>query len=79
MKNPKYIVEGFVRGRISEHRVLNAAVKSMVKDQKSCSSLGGGVYSDAMVFENTIKGLKHIPILVHFDGTWMVDDFPPEY
>lgn len=45
----KYIVKGNVRGLISTHRKLSAAIKSLLKDKKECSSLGGGAYSDVNV------------------------------
>lgn len=44
-----YIVEGPVRGVISTHRRLNAACKALIHDQRQCSGLGGGSYSDARV------------------------------
>ena len=45
----KYIVKGSVRGTISKHNALSAAIRSMRKDQKQCRKLGGGAYSDARV------------------------------
>lgn len=42
----KYSVEGSIRGVISRHRKLSAAVKSMRKDHGDCYALGGGAYSD---------------------------------
>lgn len=44
-----YIVAGPVRGEISQHRTISGAYLSMRKDQNSCSSLGGGSYSDVEI------------------------------
>jgi len=46
-----YVVQGSVRGHVSNHRTLEAAIKSMHKDWDSCSKLGGGSYSDAKIYE----------------------------
>ena len=46
----RYDVRGSVRGTIStNHRTLSAAVRSMRRDCRACSSLGGGSYSDACI------------------------------
>ena len=46
----RYDVRGSVRGTIStNHRTLSAAVRSMRRDWRQCSSLGGGSYSDACI------------------------------
>ncbi len=45
----KYIVTGSVRGTISRHAKLSAAIRSMQKDQRDCRSLGGGAYSDVSI------------------------------
>ena len=50
MKGIRYDVRGSVRGTIStNHRTLSGAVRSMLRDARSCASLGGGAYSDAGV------------------------------
>lgn len=49
-----YIVYGFVRGLVSEHRTQIAAEKSLIRDQRGCRSQGG--YSDASVYEWTGEG-----------------------
>ena len=49
-KCTRYVVRGSVRGTIStNHRTLSAAVRSMLRDCRQCSSLGGGSYSDARI------------------------------
>lgn len=55
--NHNYIVYGSVRGLVSEHRSIDAARKSLERDQRACrKSSGGGLtrsYSDANVYEWT--------------------------
>ena len=48
------VVEGDVRGFISQHRTLDAAVKSLKRDQNQCHALGGGAYSDAVIIDKTV-------------------------
>lgn len=50
-KNKTYRVAGEVRGVISYHRSLGAAIRSLLKDQRGCDSLGGGAYSDCWIQE----------------------------
>lgn len=45
----KYNVIGSVRGLVSRHSSLQAAIRSMEQDQKSCKRLGGGAYSDVRI------------------------------
>jgi hypothetical protein len=45
--NKTYIVKGPVRGTISSHRTLNAAIRSLLKDRRGCRKQGG--YSDAVI------------------------------
>ena len=46
----RYDVRGPIRGTISKnHRALSGAVRSMLRDCRQCSSLGGGSYSDARI------------------------------
>ena len=46
----KYIVKGSVRGTISQHNKLSAAIRSMRRDQRDCQSLpGGNCYSDVEI------------------------------
>jgi hypothetical protein len=46
----KYIVKGDVRGIVSEHNKLSAAIRSMKKDERDCANLpGGNSYSDVMI------------------------------
>lgn len=47
--NNLYVVRGDVRGTLSRHRTLNAAVASLRRDQRVCQSLGGGAYSDCEI------------------------------
>lgn len=50
MKTPRYIVRGSVRGTISRHNKLSAAIRSLRADQKRCESLrGGAYYSDCKI------------------------------
>ncbi len=49
IKKMKYIVTGSVRGTISRHNTLCAAIRSMRKDQRDCRSIGGGAYSDVSI------------------------------
>lgn len=46
--NCQYIVYGSVRGLVSEHRKVEAALRSARRDQAGCASQGG--YSDAYVY-----------------------------
>ena len=46
-----YVVNGAVRGEISRHIKLSAAVRAMARDHRACKGLGGGAYSDARVFD----------------------------
>jgi len=46
-----YVVKGKVRGEISRHLKLSAAVRAMARDHRICNELGGGAYSDARVFD----------------------------
>ena len=49
MKNATYIVRGSVRGTISRHTKIIAAIRSLRKDRRACRSLGGGAYSDCKI------------------------------
>ena len=51
-----YIVYGSVRGLVSEHRTRSGAERSAADDSNGCSSLGGGAYSDAIVYGWTDGG-----------------------
>ncbi len=62
--NSSVIVYGSVRGLASEHRSIDAAVKSLEKDRKGCKSQGG--YSDAAVY-------------VFRDGAWELKQVHPAY
>lgn len=42
------IVYGSVRGLVSEHRTVQAAARSLARDQRGCRSQGG--YSDAYIY-----------------------------
>lgn len=53
-----YIVYGYVRGLVSEHSTTMAAQRSLIHDQRSCRSLGGGAYSDATVMMWTTEGWR---------------------
>ena len=46
-----YAVVGPVRGEISRHLKLSAAVRAMYSDRRGCKSLGGGSYSDVRVID----------------------------
>lgn len=60
----KYIVKGNVRGLISTHRKFSAAVKSLLKDNKECSELGGGAYSDANISVLVDEFEYGLPIII---------------
>lgn len=47
--NYPVIVYGSVRDLVSEHRSIDAALKSLERDQLGCRSQGG--YSDASIYE----------------------------
>ena len=47
----KYSVTGNVRGTVSKHIKLSAAVRAPVKDRRDCHRLGGGSYSDCRVLD----------------------------
>jgi len=47
----RYAVAGNVRGTISKHLKLGAAVRAMARDRRACKSLGGGAYSDVQVWD----------------------------
>lgn len=53
------IVWGSVRGLVSEHRSMEAALKSLARDQRACRSLSSGLtrsYSDASIYTWTESG-----------------------
>lgn len=58
--NAKYIVYGSVRGLVSEHRTLAAALKAAGKDRRDCRSCGGGAYSDVRVYESVEGGWEPV-------------------
>lgn len=58
----KYIVKGSVRGTISRHTKLSAAIRSMLKDERQCASLGGGAYSDVSIFREDGEDLSESEI-----------------
>lgn len=48
-KNFRYLVIGEIRGEVSRHRSLNAAIRSLKRDQDGCVSQGG--YSDCIIYD----------------------------
>ena len=60
MPKYQYVVEGDVRGFISRHRSLDAAVKSLRRDQFACASLGGGAYSDAVIVDKVANAVVNV-------------------
>lgn len=75
-----YTVEGSVRGIISRHRTLSAACRSLLRDQRQCSGLGGGSYSDAAVRVHADSESYPVPVGT-YRGEWRLgewDDHVPE-
>ena len=75
-----YVVSGWVRGEISKHRKLTAAVKSKLHDSRQCGK--GGGYSDCNVYV-TVDGRSFtVPVFISYDNTFMIgswDDTVPEH
>lgn len=44
------LVYGQVRGVVSNHRQVDAAMRSLIRDRRVCRNLGSGAYSDAAVY-----------------------------
>lgn len=55
-----YRVHGSVRGTVSRHRTLAAAVRGAAKDRRACRRLGGGAYSDVQVQRRTAQGWETV-------------------
>jgi hypothetical protein len=74
MAKVTFLVRGSVRGKVSSnHRTLSGAVRSMLRDRRSCGRLGGGSYSDAEVYAQIDGTIHHIPIYENEDGGWFVN------
>jgi hypothetical protein len=72
----KFLVRGSVRGKISDnHRTLSGAVRSMMKDHRSCGRLGGGSYSDARVYARLDGQEYHVEIFTDNLGVVVRDNF----
>jgi hypothetical protein len=63
-----YVVKGKVRGEISKHLKLSAAVRSMARDHRICRNMGGGAYSDARVFD--LKTRKPVDLEAEGYADW---------
>jgi hypothetical protein len=46
----QWIARGPVRGLIGRHRLESAAHKAVARDRRACKKIGGGSYSDAVVY-----------------------------
>ena len=57
--NDRYIVKGDIRGRISSHREIDDAIKAAKRDRERCKHLGGGAYSDVLVYQIGLNGELH--------------------
>ena len=60
-----YTVRGSVRGLVSRHRLLSLAKESKRRDHDMCDGLGGGAYSDALIYAEHKDGTQSPVIMAH--------------
>jgi hypothetical protein len=68
----KFIVKGKLRGEVSKHQTVNAAVKSVIRDNQDCEAAGG--FSDTCVYIQ-VDGKEYlVPLDINENnGTWQLD------
>jgi hypothetical protein len=70
----RFIVKGSVRGLVSKHRSLNAAVKSLVRDNQDCDASGG--CSDVCIYVQVEKKEYLVPLDINErDCSWQLDEW----
>jgi hypothetical protein len=70
----QFIVKGSVRGSISKHRSLKAAVKSLVEDNQDCEAFGW--ISDVCVYVRIDNNDYLVPLDINErDGTFQFDEW----
>jgi hypothetical protein len=74
----RFIVKGKERGVVSKHRSINAAVKSLVKDNQDCDAAGG--CSDVCIYINISgSGEYLVPLDINEnDCSWRLDEWGKE-
>jgi len=69
----KYIVTGSVRGEISQHNKLSAAIRSLSRDRNACANMpGGNSHSDCEILHANGSPLsedEHEEVMEALDGS----------